>query len=280
MQTVKRWAKVIGPLPLILALIALVGIFAAGFSYHQNITGSGIWGSFIAAFTQSILGASSWFGENYGFGIIVFTILVRFVILPLMVFQIDSMKKMQGLQAEIKVIQNKYPGKDAESRQLLMNEQQALYKEHNVRPFASMLPLLVQMPVLIALYQAIFNSHELRSGSFLWLELGKHDPYFILPVLAALFTFASSWLSTQANPEQNTMTKVMPYIFPVIIFFTALSVPSALSLYWVVGNIFQTVQTFILQNPFKMRKEREDAKRLEREIERKKRKARRGRKRR
>ncbi|CAH1856881.1 YidC/Oxa1 family membrane protein insertase [Convivina intestini] len=280
MQKVNKWLKIIGPLPVGMAILALVGIVVAGFSYSGSVAGTGLWGSIVAVFTRSILGASNWFGSSYGLGIIIFTILIRFLILPLMVYQVDSMTKMQALQGEIKVIQAKYPGKDAESRQLLMNEQQALYKEHNVRPFASMLPLLVQMPILIALYQGILNSPVLRSGHFLWLELGQSDPYFILPILAALFTFASSWLSTQANPEQTTITKLMPYIFPVVIFFTALSVPSALSLYWVVGNIFQTIQTFYLQNPFKLRQERDAARKLERDIQRKMHKARRGRKRR
>ena len=156
-----------------------------------------------------------------------------------------------------------------------MAEQQALYKDAGVNPFASMLPLIVQMPILIALYQSIWNSPVLRSGKFLWLQLGSNDPYFILPVLAALFTFASSWLSMQSNPDQNGMTKAMPYIFPVIIFFSALAVPSALSLYWVVGNAFQTVQTFFLQNPFKIRREREAAAQLEKEKQRKIRKAKR-----
>lgn len=280
MQRINKWVKVVGVVPLVLAVLALIGIIIGGFSYTGMVTSGGLWGSIVAAFTRSILGAASWFGNSYGLGIVVFTILIRFLILPLMVYQVDSMKKMQGLQSEIKVLQEKYPGKDTESRQLLMNEQQALYKEHNVRPLASMLPLLVQMPILIALYQGILNSPVLRSGQFLWLELGQRDPYYILPVLAALFTFASSWLSTQANPEQTTMTKIMPYIFPVIIFLTALSVPSALSLYWAVGNIFQTVQTFYLQNPFKLRQEREAAKQLERDIQRKMHKARKRRKKR
>ena len=79
----------------------------------------------------------------------------------------------------------------------------------------------------------------------------------------------------QATPEQNGMTKAMPYIFPVVIFFSAIAVPSALSLYWVVGNVFQTIQTFFLQNPFKMRRERELAKQKARDLQRKIKKAKR-----
>ncbi|MGU9560649.1 membrane protein insertase YidC, partial [Lactiplantibacillus pentosus] len=78
-----------------------------------------------------------------------------------------------------------------DSMRAMQEEQKKLYAEAGVNPVAGCLPLLVQMPVLIALYQAIFRSQELKTGSFLWMQLGDKDPYFILPVLAALFTFAT-----------------------------------------------------------------------------------------
>ncbi|MBS9338718.1 membrane protein insertase YidC [Fructobacillus sp. M2-14] len=273
MARLKKWYQIIGWFPLLLAILALVGIVTANHSYSAPIAGSGIWGTFVAFFIRSILGVASWFNTSYGLGIVIFTIFVRFLVLPLMVYQMDSMKKMQGMQDEIKALQEKYSSKDTETRTLLAQEQQALYKEHGVSPFASMLPLLVQMPVLIALYQGIHNSPVLRSGSFLWLNLGQSDPYIILPVLAALFTFGSSFLSTMANPQQNGFTKVLPFVFPFIIFFTSLALPSAVSLYWVVSNLFQMIQTFFLQNPFKMRAERKAARELEKAKARKVRKA-------
>lgn len=269
MKRFENILKRIGPLPIVLAVVALVIIIIASASFHGHVTSHGLWGAIVAAFTSAILGSSAWFGNSYGMGIVVFTILIRFLILPLMVYQIQSMMKMQLVQPALKALQAKYPGKDTESRQLMMAEQQALYKEAGINPFASMLPLIVQMPVLIALYQAIYTSPVLKSGKFLWLQLGSHDPYYILPVLAAVFTFASSWLSMQSTPEQNGMTRAMPYIFPVVIFFSAMAVPSALSLYWVVGNVFQTIQTFMLQNPFKIRREREMAAQKARDLERK-----------
>ncbi|MCK8617526.1 membrane protein insertase YidC [Fructobacillus sp. M158] len=279
MAKINKWVKTIGWLPLLLAGLAIVGIIAGDLSYDGHVPGTGLWGGFVAFFIRSILGVSSWFSASYGMGIVLFTIFIRFFILPLMVYQMDSMKKMQVLQPQLKVLQEKYAGRDTETRTLLAQEQQALYKEHGVSPFASMLPLLVQMPVLIALYQGIHNSSVLRSGSFLWLNLGNQDPYFVLPVLAALFTFGSSWLSTQANPQQNAMTKILPFVFPFIIFFTSLAVPSAVSLYWVVGNLFQMIQTFFLQNPFKLKKEREAAREKEKARARKLRKATRSKKR-
>ncbi|MET3357688.1 UNVERIFIED_ORG: YidC/Oxa1 family membrane protein insertase [Leuconostoc holzapfelii] len=279
MKRFENILKRIGPLPIILAIIALAIIIVASLTFKGHVASNSFWSAIVAAFTSSILGTSAWFGNNYGLGIIVFTILIRFLILPLMVYQIQSMMKMQVVQPALKALQAKYPGKDNESRQLMMAEQQALYKKEGVNPFASMLPLIVQMPVLFALYQSIYNSPVLKSGKFLWLQLGSHDPYYVLPVLAAVFTFASSWLSMQSTPEQNGMTKAMPYIFPVVIFFSAMAVPSALSLYWVVGNLFQTIQTFFLQNPFKIRRERELAAQKERDMKRKIKKAKRSAKR-
>ncbi|MGC4388422.1 YidC/Oxa1 family membrane protein insertase, partial [Streptococcus suis] len=78
--------------------------------------------------------------------------------------------------------------------------------------------LLIQLPILWALYQALTRVAFLREGTFLWLDLAKPDPYFILPLLAALFTFLSTWLTNKAAPEKNPMMSVMTYGFPIMIF--------------------------------------------------------------
>ena len=83
----------------------------------------------------------------------------------------------------------KYPGKDMESRTALAEETQKLYKEKGVNPYASFIPLFIQMPVLLALFQALTRVDFMKTGHFLWLNLGATDPTFILPLLAALFTF-------------------------------------------------------------------------------------------
>ena len=141
-----------------------------------------------------------------------------------------------------------------------------MYAEYGVNPYAGCLPLLVQMPILMAIYQAISRVPELREGSFLWLKiLGEPDPYFILPVLAAILTFASTYLSSMSQVESNASLKVMNYVMPVMIFVMAVNLPSALSLYWVVSNAFQVVQTLLINNPFKIMKEREEMARKERE---------------
>ena len=202
-------------------------------------------------------------------GIIIFTILIRIIILPLMYYQSKSMVKTQELAPKLKELQKKYSSRDRETMQKLQAEQQKLYREAGVNPFASMLPLLVQLPVMWALYQAIWRTNVLKTGSFLWLQLGKTDPYFVLPVLAAVFTFISSWLSMASMPEKNSMTTSMTYIMPIFIFIMALQFSAAITLYWVVSNAFQVVQVLLVQNPFKIRREREAKQKAERDHQRK-----------
>ena len=87
-----------------------------------------------------------------------------------------------------------------------------------MNPYAGCLPLLVQMPILWALYQALTRVDFLKHGTFLWFNIGDKDPTFILPILAALFTFASSWLTMKSAPEKNAMTSTMTFAMPVMIF--------------------------------------------------------------
>lgn len=241
-------------LTLLMAMLAVLTVFLAACS-NKPITehSTGIWdGLVILNFSRAIIWLANFFGNSYGMGIIAFTLIIRIIILPLMIYQSKTMLKTQELQPELKKLQQKYPGKDNESRMQMQKEQQKLYAQAGVNPFAGCLPIAVQMPILIALYQAIWRTQELRTGDFLWLKLGSQDPYFILPILAAAFTLISSWLAMASSPEQNGMTKAMTFGMPLIIFGTALTVPSALSLYWVVSNAFQVVQTWFIQNPFKI----------------------------
>ena len=97
-------------------------------------------------------------------------------------------------------------------------------------------------------------------GDFLWMHLGEKDPYYIMPILAAIFTFLTSKLSMMGQPEgtNNMMNNMMLYFMPIMTGFIAFNLPSALSIYWVVTNAFSVGQTLLLQNPFKIRREREE----------------------
>ena len=241
-----------------LAAIGSLTLFLAACS-NKPVTShsTGLWDHYIVYnFSRFII----WLSNNcggYGMGIIIFTIIIRVLLLPLMFYQTKSMLKTQELAPKLKAIQKKYSSRDRESMVKMQEETSKLYKEAGVNPWASMLPLIIQLPIMWALYQAIWRTPELRHGTFLWLQLGHTDPYYILPILAALFTFLSSWLSMASMPERNAMTSAMTWFMPIMVFFMALGFSSAITLYWVVSNAFQVVQTLLLQNPFKIRRERE-----------------------
>lgn len=240
-----------------LAAIGSLTLFLAACS-NKPVTShsTGLWDHYIVYnFSRFII----WLSNNcggYGMGIIIFTIIIRVLLLPLMFYQTKSMLKTQELAPKLKAIQKKYSSRDRESMVKMQEETSKLYKEAGVNPWASMLPMIIQLPIMWALYQAIWRTPELRHGTFLWLQLGHTDPYYILPILAALFTFLSSWLSMASMPERNAMTSAMTWFMPIMVFFMALGFSSAITLYWVVSNAFQVVQTLLLQNPFKIRRER------------------------
>lgn len=259
-----------------LAAIGSLTLFLAACS-NKPVTShsTGLWDHYIVYnFSRFII----WLSNNcggYGMGIIIFTIIIRVLLLPLMFYQTKSMLKTQELAPKLKAIQKKYSSRDRESMVKMQEETSKFYKEAGVNPWASMLPMIIQLPIMWALYQAIWRTPELRHGTFLWLQLGHTDPYYILPILAALFTFLSSWLSMASMPERNAMTSAMTWFMPIMVFFMALGFSSAITLYWVVSNAFQVVQTLLLQNPFKIRREREAKEKQEKAKKRKLEKAKR-----
>ena len=256
-----------------LGLVSLVVLLSACGTSEVSASSTGIWERYIVYYFGE---AIKWLsiGGARGVGIILFTIIIRVILFPLMSFQTKSMRKTQELQPKLKEIQAQYSSKDVETQQKLREAQQKLYAEHGVNPYIGCLPLIIQMPILMAIWQAISRIPELKEGSFMWIQkLGESDPYFILPILAALFTFASTYLSSMSQVSANPSMKIMNFVMPVMILVMGVNLPSALSLYWVISNAFQVGQTLIINNPFKIRREREEAARLEREKERALRKA-------
>ncbi len=254
-----------------LGALSLVLLLSACSTSPVTSNSTGFWDHYIIwNFVRAIRGLSNIFGGSFGMGIIIFTVIVRVIILPLMFYQMKSSRKTMELQPQLKALQKKYPDRDQESMRAMQEEQKKLYAEAGVNPVAGCLPLLVQMPVLIALYQAIFRSQELKTGTFMWMQLGDKDPYFILPILAAIFTFATSKLTVMSQPDtgQKGMTMAMTYGMPVMILITAINVPAALSLYWVITNAFSVGQTLLINNPYKIIREREEKEQAKRQQER------------
>lgn len=174
---------------------------------------------------------------NYGIAIILLTLAFKIVLYPLTVKQVRSMKAMQDIQPKMKEIQEKYKGNSEKTNQELAN----LYKESGVNPMSGCLPLLVQMPILIAIFYAIRDYSYIGQPSFLWMtNLADKDPLYILPVLSALTTYIQQ---KQTTPDVSTQQSKMMMIFmPVFIGYISLSFPGGLVLYWVVSNIFQIAQ--------------------------------------
>ena len=257
-------------------LLSVVLVLAGCSNLNEPITShsSGFWDHYILySFSRFILWLASLVGNSYGWAIVLFTIVIRVILLPLNWFQTRSMNKQMQIQPEMQALQKKYSAKDVDTQQKLREETQKLYSEAGVNPIAGCLPLAVQMPVMFALYQAIYKTTQLRDGSFLWMQLGKADPYYIMAILAGVFTFLSTYISSYSQPTQNATTKIMTYVMPIFIFVPALTFPSAITIYWVVTNAFQVLQTLAFQNPFKFRRERREKEEAEREKERKLRKA-------
>src|SRR5690625_3560619 len=123
----------------------------------------------------------------------------------------------------------------------------ALFQEHGVNPIAGCLPIFIQMPVLIAMYQAIMRTEAIKAGSFLWFELGASDRYSILPLLAGGATYLQHKMMMSSNP--NPHMKMMLYVMPIMITVFSMFFPAALAHYWVVGNIFMVFQTILMRKP-------------------------------
>lgn len=186
---------------------------------------------------------AEWFGGAYGLAILVMVLIVRTLILPLTLKQVKSSKAMQAIQPQLAKIKEQY--KDNPQQQ--QAETMKLFQENKVNPMAGCFPLIIQMPVFIALYNSIYNNSAIREHSFLWLQLGEPDKLFILPVIAALTTFIQTKMMSNVNPAgaQGPM-KFMMYIYPVLIFFMAYQFPAALPLYWIYSNLYTIVQNFLI----------------------------------
>lgn len=248
----------------ILSVIAM--LLAACGTAPVSSESTGLWDRYIIYnLSQLVKWLSSLMFNNYALGIILFTIIVLIVLTPLTKMQMDAQNEMAELQPELEKIRAKYPNRDRHSLEMQQAEQKALMDERGINQFASMLPLLIQLPVMIALYQAILRTPELKDGTFLWTHLSQPDPYFILPLIAAALTYYSTYLSTKANPIQNGMTKAMSFIGPIMIFIFGFTLPTAITLYWVISNAFRVVQILLMNNPYKIIKAREAKRRAEKE---------------
>ena len=177
---------------------------------------------------------------NFGVSIIIVTILIKIALLPLTLKQDKSMKEMKKIQPELEKLKEKY----ANDKQMLNIKTMELYKEHKVNPLGGCLPLLIQLPILIALFGVLRNGIIPQDSSFLWLKLSDKDPYYILPILNGAVSFFQQKLMGSA--DSNPQMKNMMYIFPVMMIYISYRMPSGLQLYWLTSSILAVVQQYFI----------------------------------
>lgn len=194
--------------------------------------------------------------HNYGLAIILFTILVKVLLLPLTIKQTKSTKAMQDIQPKIQEIQNKYKDKPEKQQQEIMK----IYQEAKINPLAGCLPLLIQMPILLALFSVlrepvtygVFASKAQFADAakgFLWIK-DLTTPDYILAILSGATTFIMQTIMMPKDQQQGSM-KIMTYVMSGMMLFWGFSFPAGLTLYWTIGNVFAIAQHYLIMNPLK-----------------------------
>jgi YidC/Oxa1 family membrane protein insertase len=236
------------------ALIAIAFLFVASGCTMDSATNpinteNSIWDKYFVNPLSEMLDwfAAHLFGE-YGLSILVVTVIIRILILPLMIKQYRSSRAMQEIQPEIQKLREKFK----DNQQKMQEETMKLFQKHGVNPLAGCLPVLIQMPILIALYGAIMRNPEISQHSFLWMDLGSPDPFWIIPILAAITTYLQQKvMAVQMTPQMQTLM----FILPILILVMAGTFASALALYWVYSNIFTIIQSYFMYGNNKVKQE-------------------------
>lgn len=199
-------------------------------------------------------------GHDLGIAIIVITIIIRIILFPLAQKSIKAQMKMAQHKDKIKEIQGKFKNKEEQSRELMK-----FYKENKINPFSGCLPLIIQLPILLALYRVFMNVLNLKdiiTPSFLGI-IDLSQTSIVLAILAGVSQFFATRLtmnrtagvpqpgvSDKAAETQKSMTKSMNYILPVMTLFIALKLPAGLSFYWVVSTLLGFAQDYYLYKKY------------------------------
>ena len=210
------------------------------------------WFGLIARFFLSALIWINQFTHNYGYAIIVLTILIKIALYPLQHKSIVSMKKMQKVQPKMEAIKAKYKKArtDPEQRQKMNVEMMQLYQKEGINPAAGCLPLLLQLPILWGFYNLLSRAIELRGAPWaLWIkDLSEKDPTYVLPILMTITMFLQTYLTpATGDPMQRKMFLAMPLVFG----FMFKDFASGLVLYWLVQNVLTIIQQLIMNRWWK-----------------------------
>lgn len=198
------------------------------------------------------------FVNNYGWSIIVFTLFVRLLLVPLMVKQIKSQKAMQDIQPKIKEIQEKYKNKPEKQQEELMK----IYQEAKINPLAGCLPLLIQMPILIGLFNVlrdpvtygVFQSaaeFAKADTGFLWIQSISSTHNISLALLSGISAYFMQKMMTTGDEQTENMMKSMTYVMSAMSLFWGYTFQAGLAIYWITSNIFSIAQYQLITSPLK-----------------------------
>ena len=182
---------------------------------------------------------------NWGWAIVLLTIVIKTVFFPLQAASYKSMARMKAVTPRLTALRERYGSDRVKMNQAMME----LYKEEKINPLGGCLPIVVQIPVFIALYWVLLASVEMRNAPWLgWIQdLAAPDPYYVLPLIMAGTMFLQTKLNpTPPDPVQARVMMVMPVVFSVMFFFF----PSGLVLYWLVNNLYSIAQQWTIQRAF------------------------------
>lgn len=178
---------------------------------------------------------------NWGWAIIMLTILMKVIFFPLSQKSFRSMQKLQKIQPHMKRVQEAYKN----DKEKLNQEMFRLYKEHKVNPLGGCLPMVIQIPIFFALYKVLLESIELKgAGWILWIkDLAQHDPYYVTPVIMGVTMVIQQMMTPKTgDPLQRKMMMAMPVVFT----FMFLTFPSGLVIYWLVNNTLTIIQQWLI----------------------------------
>ena len=175
---------------------------------------------------------------NFGIAIIGATIIIKIILLPLTLKQDKSMKNMKKLQPEMEKIKEQYKNDPKMQQQKTME----FYQQHKVNPAGGCLPLLIQLPILWALF-GVLRGDIVPQEMFLWMDLVKPDPYYILPVLNGVVSFVQQKVMGSSD---NPQMKNMMYMFPIMMVFISYKMPAGLQIYWLTSSLAGVIQQYLI----------------------------------
>ncbi|PAF51451.1 membrane protein insertase YidC [Helicobacter sp. 13S00401-1] len=218
--------------------------------------------TFFAKYVFWLLNFLHGYVGNWGFAIILVTLIIRIILFPLTYKGMVGMQKLKELAPKMKELQAKHKGEPQKLQAAMME----LYKKNGANPVGGCLPLVLQIPVFFGIYRVLYNAVELKSASFIfWIhDLSVMDPYFVLPIIMGLSMYLQQTLSPTpvTDPTQAKIFKLLPVVFTIFL----ITFPAGLVLYWTVNNIFSALQQLAINKILAAKKAKFALKHGEKEV--------------